>query len=158
MKIEYAKKIIGAICSVQLHMDGIRDSSPEAREIALNTSLSSMLKANKIVEKDNTRRRKAQSNKKRVINVVMDELSIATFYSKINSRAVGTIPELVDICEAFDDKFEGSVNGHGIIIDGRENISLVKLDHDGDGALETLFHTDNYDALYEFASSTLKSE
>lgn len=142
MDIEIAKSLHNKVMGVLLAREGIGEFNDEDIASLKQTSLIDMLTANAVM-----------TDYKEVLPeggtrnyIVTTEEAIAQLYCRLHDHNFQTTSDLEDACTALNDYREAH-NGHGILVDGYGNCSFVELNHDGDGAAETLLESNSASGL-----------
>ena len=133
MDIENAKKIQSWVIGLLMAREGIGEFNDDDITGLKATPLTDMLMANELM-KDH--KELLQDGGYRSY-VVTTEVSIAELYCRLHNNGFQTTGDLEDACSAMNEMHQ-TTNGHAVLVDGYGNWSFIELNHDGDGAIETL--------------------
>lgn len=137
-----------AMMALSFQLNGIGHVTDEQLATLRKASLMELLAANAAAQAENASVSASPGETKKIRIVTTDE-AIASTYLRLHQPGFFPAEELVDACAAIDSLSPDTPNGHGILIDGYGNHSLIKLNYDGDGALETLAHCDDLQSFME---------
>lgn len=154
MDIERAKTVHGNVMKIALAIEGIQEVTDEDIVTFKSFALDEIVQANRMMsgyketEEEGGTRYFLASNDTRLAEV----------YLRVHDPKFLSADQFENICSALDDTFDDTTNGHGVIIDGRGNYSLVKLDCEGDGAEETLLHAGDAVDIHRYAKGLVEAE
>ena len=142
MDIEIAKSLHNKVMGVLLAREGIGEFNDADIASLKQTPLIDMLRANAVMT---GYKEDLPGGGTRNYIVTTDE-AIAELYCRLHDHSFQTTVDLEDACSALND-YRKAPNGHGILVDGYGNWSFVELNHDGDGAAETLLESSSASGL-----------
>jgi|GEM_PF-3111230 len=133
MNIETAKTINSMSIGILMARQGIGEFFDSDIARLKETSLADMLEANRLMTGH-----KEQLPGGGTRNFVhTTDKALAELYCRLHNDEFQLASDLVEACTALDE-LRDTVNGHGILVDGYGNYSLIELDSAGDGSLETI--------------------
>ncbi|MBM34058.1 MAG: hypothetical protein CML22_07140 [Rheinheimera sp.] len=151
MEIAFAKLLNSAVINCILSIQGVSSPSEDHLKLVKSASLSEMLHASEMVEMYNE-----SADDGGPIFVTTTESAIADLFLRLRSENYFHPDELVEACQAFDDMNPDTLNGHGMMIDGYGNHSLIELNHGGDGAVKTVAQASSLQELMDKLHAALE--
>lgn len=137
-----------AMMALSFQLNGIGHVTDEQLATLRKASLMELLAANAAAQAENALVSASPGETKKIRIVTTDE-AIASTYLRLHQPGFFPAEELVDACAAIDSLSPDTPNGHGILIDGYGNHSLIKLNYDGTGAIETIAQCDDLESFME---------
>lgn len=142
MDIKTAKAISSMSIGILMARQGIGEFSDSDIAKLKETSLAEMLEANRII----TDYKEQLPNGVRSFIHTTDK-ELAALFCRLHDDNFHTTADLEDACTALND-LRDTINGHGILIDGYGSFSFIELNHEGDGAIETLAQSMSPNGLF----------
>jgi hypothetical protein len=151
MKIKQATYLHSAVIAVLMHTKGLGSMSDADRETVSEASLSDILLANSMMNDH----KGSSADGGTVVFLTTTDQALAELYLRVHDKDFMTAVELQELCQAMDDAFEDTSNGHAVLVDAADNYSLIELDHAGDGALRTLKIAASPREIYDYVLGKL---
>jgi len=152
MDIEQAKVIHSSVMSVLMHTKCIGEFSDADLLKVKETSLSDIILANNMMGNH----KEFNEDGTLLFFTVTTDKSLAELYIRIHDDQFMDTSEFEDICNAMNDAFEGTINGHGVLVDGSGYYSLIELSSSGDCAEKTLVVVGTSREIYDYAKKCIK--
>ena len=152
MDIKTAKAINSMSIGILMARQGIGEFSDSDIAKLKETSLAEMLEANRIM----TDYKEQLPNGVRSF-IHTTEKELAELFCRLHDDNFHTTADLEDACTALDG-LRDTINGHGILIDGYGNFSFIELNHEGDGAIETLAQSMSPNGLFRQIKQLCKEQ
>jgi hypothetical protein len=154
MDIKRAKTLHSSVMTVLMHTHGIGNVTNADVLAVKETSLSDILLANNLM---NGFKEKA-ANGGFVHTLSTTDKSLAELFLRVHDPDFMVANEFEEVCNALNDTFEDTINGHGVLIDGSGCYSLIELNSSGDGANETLVTVNTPREIYDYTKRCISAK
>lgn len=150
MDIVIAKKIHGTVMKVLMHTQGIGGITEDDVIAVKEVALPDMLKANALM----SGHKEVSDDGCDIHFVGTTDEALAELYLRLHDKEFMVASELEEMCDAMDESF-ATVNGHGVLIDGVGNYSLIEISRCGTSADKTLFVGQTPREIYNYIKSVV---
>lgn len=146
-----SKTLHQSLMACLLSSQGIGGASEDDYQKVQKATLNELLEAKSFAEAANADTDVSDGEKR--IYIVPSEMMIAELYLRLHDSQFYTAKDLINTCINLDMLNPDTLNGHGILLDGHGNVSLLELNRGGDGAYQTLCHARSVDGMMGEANS-----